>query len=79
MENTKAFVDLLIESARTYKMGKDLDVLSEFMPTDKNAISNVLSEIHERMGYQPQQDCMRQLNKCIDEVCLLYTSPSPRD
>ena len=68
MENHKAFVDLLIESARTYKMGKDLDVLGDFMPTDKNAISNVLSKIHERMGYQPQNACMRQLNKCIDEV-----------
>lgn len=68
MENHKAFVDLLIESARTYKMGKDLDVLGEFMPTDKNAISNVLSEIHEQMGYQPQNACMRQLNKRIDEV-----------
>lgn len=43
MENHKAFVDLLIESARTYKTGKDLDVIGEFMPTDKNAISNALS------------------------------------
>lgn len=68
MENHKAFVDLLIESARTYKMGKDLDVLGEFMPTDKNAISNVLSEIHERIGYQPQQDCMRQLNAYADDI-----------
>lgn len=68
MENHKAFVDLLIESARTYKMGKDLDVLGEFMPTDKNAISNVLSEIHERIGYQPQSDCMRELKEYINEV-----------
>lgn len=68
MENHKAFVYLLIESARTYKMGKDLDVLGEFMPTDKNAISNVLSEIHERIGYQPQSDCMRELKEYINEV-----------
>ena len=68
MGNNKVFIDLLIESARTYKMGKDLDVLGEFMPTDKNAISNVLSEIHERIGYQPQNDCMRELKKYINEV-----------
>lgn len=68
MEKHKVFVDLLIESAKTYKTRKDLDYIGEFMPTDKNAISNVLSEIHERMGYQPQQDCMRQLNAHAEEV-----------
>lgn len=68
MEKHKVFVDLLIESARTYKTGKDLDYIGEFMPTDKNAISNILSEIHERIGYQPQDDCMRQLNAYAGDI-----------
>lgn len=68
MENNKAFVDLLIESARTYETWKDLEYLSKLMPTDKNAISNVLSEIHERIGYQPQDDCMRALNAYADDI-----------
>lgn len=68
MENNKAFVDLLIESAKTYKTCRDLDYIGEFMPTDKNAISNVLSEIHERIGYQPQDDCMRALNAYADDI-----------
>ena len=68
MENSKMFAYLLIESAKAYKTRKDLDVIGEFMPTDKNAISNVLSEIHERIGYQPQNDCMRELEGYINEV-----------
>jgi len=68
MGNHKVFVDLLIESARTYETWKDLEYLGEFMPTDKNAISNALSEIHERIGYQPQGDCMRALNAYADDI-----------
>lgn len=69
----------MIESDRNYVDNEELeyvikyrperlDYLIKMMPTDKDSLRRVLSEIHDRIGYRPEDDNMEELNKYADKI-----------